>query len=60
MAWIILEVDADGEKIGEVHDIRVMNNEDCEIAMFETSEEADRWLESNNKIGLTYHTIEIW
>ena len=60
MAWIILEVDADGEKIDEVHDIRVMKNTDCEIAMFESGDEADCWLEDNHEVGVTYHTVEIW
>jgi len=60
MAWIILEVDAYSEKIEDVNDVRVMKNKDCEIAMFESREEADYWLESNNKSGLSYHQVEIW
>ena len=63
MAWIILEVDANDERIDEVHDIRIVKNEDCEIAMFETLVEANEWLERKHKLhklGLTYHTVEIW
>jgi hypothetical protein len=36
MAWIILEVDADGSNVDEINDVTIMQNEDCEIAIFDT------------------------
>lgn len=60
MAWVILEVDADSEKKEDVHDIRVMFNKCGEVAIFDNSDEADFWLEKNNRVGLTYHTVEVW
>ena len=60
MAWINLEIDAYGENIDEINDVRVMKNEDCEIAVFETLEEADNWCMENHTPGLTYSQVEIW
>ena len=60
MAWINLEIDAYSESIDEINDVRVMKNDDNEIAVFETLAEADDWCMRNHTPGLTYNQVEIW
>jgi len=57
MAWINIEVI---EINGEVYGANIMTHKNGQQAIFKTKEEADLWLENNNKVGISYHTIEIW
>lgn len=57
MSWIILEVASDSDGVS---DVNIMTNEHCEMAMFQSGEEADEWLENHHDAGYSYHTVEVW
>lgn len=60
MAWINIEVDASGHEVKDINDVRIMTDDDNEVALFETLEDADDWCAKNSERGLTYWQVEIW
>ena len=60
MAWINLEVMGDGDKVKDIHSVEIMIDDDGEVALFGTSEEADLWCMKNAESGALYWQIEVW
>jgi hypothetical protein len=60
MAWINIEVDASGSKVKEINSVEIMTDDDGEVALFETLQEADDWCMRNASSGMLYWQEEIW
>jgi hypothetical protein len=60
MAWINIEVDGTGDEVNDINNVRIMNDDNNDAAIFATAEEADLWCSQNANSGMTYWQLEIW
>ena len=60
MAWINVIVDGCGDAVKDIYDVSLARDNDGNVILFETSDEADNWCWNNSEPGLTYSTIEVW
>ena len=60
MAWVNIEVDGTSDKVNDINDVRIMNDDNNDPAIFETQDEADSWCAGHSSSGKTYWQLEIY